>query len=215
MNLANKLTIGRIIAIPLFIVFMFMGNIYTRIAALGIFVLAALSDIYDGIIARHRAEVTNFGKFIDPLADKLIVSAALISFVQLRELSIPAWMVIVVISREFIITGLRSVAASRGTIIPASLSGKFKTTSQMVVIITILIILIINVALRNYWRTTALELQAFLGWRRLVGYILSKGSYWLMLLVTVLTVISGFNYIYKNRHILFEEIRNKTTARCR
>jgi len=212
MNLANKLTIGRIITIPFFIVFMFMGNIYTRLAALVIFILAALSDVYDGIIARHREEVTNFGSFIDPLADKLIVSAALISFVQLRELSIPAWMVIVVISREFIITGLRSVAASRGTIIPASLSGKFKTTSQMAVIITILIILIINVALRNYWRTTALELQAFLGWRRVVGYILSKGPYWLMLLVTILTVISGFNYIYKNRHMLFEEIRNKATT---
>jgi len=212
MNLANKLTIGRIITIPFFIVFMFMGNIYTRLAALVIFILAALSDVYDGIIARHREEVTNFGSFIDPLADKLIVSAALISFVQLRELSIPAWMVIVVISREFIITGLRSVAASRGTIIPASLSGKFKTTSQMAVIITILIILIINVALRNYWRTTALELQAFLGWRKVVGYILSKGPYWLMLLVTILTVISGFNYIYKNRHMLFEEIRNKATT---
>jgi len=212
MNLANKLTIGRIIVIPFFIVFMFMGNIYTRLAALGIFILAALSDVYDGIIARHREEVTNFGKFVDPLADKLIVSAAMISFVQLRELSIPAWMVIVVISREFIITGLRSVAASRGTIIPSSLSGKFKTTSQMAVIITILIILIINVALRNYWRITALELQAFLGWRRVVGYILSKGPYWLMLLVTILTVISGFNYIYRNRHILFEEIRNKATT---
>ena len=122
MNLANKLTMVRIIAIPFFLLFMFIGNIYTRVAALLIFILAALTDMYDGIIARHREEVTNFGKFIDPLADKLIVSAAFISFVQLRELAIPAWMVILVISREFIITGLRSVAASRGTIISASLS---------------------------------------------------------------------------------------------
>ena len=211
MTLANKLTIGRIIIIPFFILFMFIGNIYTRAAALLIFILAALSDVYDGIIARHREEVTNFGKFIDPLADKLIVSAALISFVQLRELSIPAWMVIVVISREFIITGLRSVAASRGTIIPASLSGKFKTTSQMAVIITILIILIANAVLKNYLHTTPLELQSFLGWRRILGYILSEGPYWLMLMVTILTVISGFNYIFKNKHILFEEISNKTT----
>jgi len=211
MTLANKLTIGRIIIIPFFILFMFIGNIYTRAAALLIFILAALSDVYDGIIARHREEVTNFGKFIDPLADKLIVSAALISFVQLRELSIPAWMVIVVISREFIITGLRSVAASRGTIIPASLSGKFKTTSQMAVIITILIILIVNAVLKNYSHATPLELLTFLGWRRILGYILSEGPYWLMLMVTILTVISGFNYIFKNKHILFEEISNKTT----
>ncbi|NIM03732.1 CDP-diacylglycerol--glycerol-3-phosphate 3-phosphatidyltransferase [bacterium] len=209
MTLANKLTMGRIIVIPFFILFMFVGNIYTRVAALIIFILAALTDLYDGIIARHREEVTNFGKFIDPLADKLIVSAAFISFVQLRELSIPAWMVILVISREFIITGLRSVAASRGTIIPASLSGKFKTTSQMVVIITILIILIVNALLRNYWQTSALELQTFLGWKRVLGYILDSAPYWLMLVVTILTVISGFNYIFKNKHILFEEISSK------
>jgi len=210
MTLANKLTIGRIVAIPFFILFMFTGNIWTRVGALLIFILAALTDVYDGIIARHREEVTNFGKFIDPLADKLIVSAALISFVQLRELSIPAWMVIVVISREFIITGLRSVAASRGTIIQASLAGKFKTTSQMAVIITILIILIVNAVLIKYVHTSPLELQAFLGWRRIVGYILSKAPYWLMFMVTILTVISGFNYILKNKHILFEEISNKT-----
>lgn len=212
MNLANKLTMGRIIAIPFFLLFMFIGNIYTRVAALLIFILAALTDIYDGIIARHREEVTNFGKFIDPLADKLIVSAALISFVQLKELAIPAWMVILVISREFIITGLRSVAASRGTIIPASLSGKFKTTSQMIVIITILIILIVNAVLKNYWHTTPLELQAFLGWKRVLGYILDRAPYWLMLVVTILTVISGFNYIFENKHILFEEISSKTTS---
>ena len=212
MNLANKLTMGRIIAIPIFILFMFIGNIYTRVVALLIFILAALTDVYDGIIARHREEVTNFGKFIDPLADKLIVSAALISFVQLRELSIPAWMVILVISREFIITGLRSVAASRGTIIPASLSGKFKTTSQMVVIITILIILIVNAVLKNYWHITPLELQTFLGWKRVLGYILDRAPYWLMLVVTILTVISGFNYIFKNKHILFEEINSKATS---
>jgi len=210
-NLANKLTMGRIIAIPFFILFMFIGNIYTRVAALLIFILAALTDMYDGIIARHREEVTNFGKFIDPLADKLIVSAAFISFVQLRELAIPAWMVILVISREFIITGLRSVAASRGTIISASLSGKFKTTSQMVVIITILLILIVNAVLKNYWHTTPLELQAFLGWERVLGYILDRAPYWLMLVVTILTVISGFNYIFKNKQLLFEEISIKTT----
>lgn len=211
MNLANKLTMGRIIAIPFFLLFMFIGNIYTRVAALLIFILAALTDMYDGIIARHREEVTNFGKFIDPLADKLIVSAAFISFVQLRELAIPAWMVILVISREFIITGLRSVAASRGTIISASLSGKFKTTSQMVVIITLLLILIVNAVLKNYWHTTPLELQAFLGWKRVLGYILDRAPYWLMLVVTILTVISGFNYIFKNKQLLFEEISIKTT----
>jgi len=211
-NLANRLTMGRIIVTPFFIMFMFMDNIYTRIAALLIFVLAALTDLYDGIVARHREEVTNFGKFVDPLADKLIVSAAFISFVQLKELSIPAWMVILVISREFIITGLRSVAASRGAIIPASVSGKFKTTSQMVVIMAILIILIVNTLLKNYWQVTLVELRAFPGWKGVLGYMLSKAPYWLTLLVTILTVISGFNYISKNKDMLFEEMKSKVTG---
>src|SRR3989339_1622228 len=150
MNFANKLTLLRIALLPFLIVFMHLNNFWTRILALIIFVGAAVTDIYDGIIARKYKTITTLGIFLDPLADKLIISAALISFVGLRELHIPAWMVILIISREFVITGLRSLAAAKNVIIPADKSGKFKTTSQITSIITLMISLIVISALKRY-----------------------------------------------------------------
>ncbi|OGS18362.1 MAG: CDP-diacylglycerol--glycerol-3-phosphate 3-phosphatidyltransferase, partial [Elusimicrobia bacterium RIFOXYA2_FULL_50_26] len=158
MNFANKLTLLRIALLPFLIVFMHLNNFWTRILALIIFVGAAVTDIYDGIIARKYKTITTLGIFLDPLADKLIISAALISFVGLRELNIPAWMVILIISREFIITGLRSLAATKNVIIPADKTGKFKTTSQIITIITILLILIADSALWRYKGTTGRQL---------------------------------------------------------
>ncbi|MCK4533781.1 CDP-diacylglycerol--glycerol-3-phosphate 3-phosphatidyltransferase, partial [bacterium] len=131
MNLANKLTLTRIVLVPLFMIYMFYDNVYTRVTALVVFIVAALTDLFDGRIARRYNCVSNFGKFMDPLADKLLVSAAFISFVGMEELQIPAWMVVCVISREFSITGLRTLAASQGKIVSASKSGKFKTTFQI------------------------------------------------------------------------------------
>jgi CDP-diacylglycerol--glycerol-3-phosphate 3-phosphatidyltransferase len=149
MNLANKLTMLRMALVPFLILFMYLDNFWTRITALIIFVAAAITDIYDGIIARRQKTVTTLGIFLDPLADKLIISAAFISFVGLKELHIPAWMVILIIAREFVITGLRSIAATKNVIIAASKAGKFKTTSQIVSIITLMLVLIVNSAL---WR---------------------------------------------------------------
>ena len=134
MNLPNKLTMLRVFLIPLFVWFMLtdLAGETSRYIALAIFIVASLTDLADGKIARKYNLVTNFGKFMDPLADKLLVSAAMIALVELGR--IPAWIVIVIISREFIISGFRLVAADKGVVIAASYWGKFKTTFQMVMV---------------------------------------------------------------------------------
>ena len=138
MNLPNKLTLLRIILIPFFVFFLLApvdipGKQYI---ALGIFAFARLTELIDGKIARKYNLVTNFGKFMDPIADKLLVSSAMIAFVQMGLL--PAWMVIIIIAREFIISGFRLVAADAGIVIAASYWGKFKTVAQMAMIIVLL-----------------------------------------------------------------------------
>jgi CDP-diacylglycerol--glycerol-3-phosphate 3-phosphatidyltransferase len=133
MNLPNKLTMFRVILIPFFVVFMLAElTPYDKWIALAIFIVASLTDLLDGKIARKYNLVTNFGKFMDPLADKLLVCSALICLVALAR--IPAWIVIVIIAREFIISGFRLIASDNGVVIAASYWGKFKTTFQMVMI---------------------------------------------------------------------------------
>lgn len=133
MNLPNKLTMFRVILIPFFVVFLLVDITYVdKWIALGIFIVASLTDLLDGKIARKYNLVTNFGKFMDPLADKLLVCSALICLVALER--IPAWMVIIIIAREFIISGFRLIASDNGVVIAASYWGKFKTTFQMVMI---------------------------------------------------------------------------------
>jgi CDP-diacylglycerol--glycerol-3-phosphate 3-phosphatidyltransferase len=205
MNLANKLTLLRIILVPFLILFMYVDNLWTRIIALLIFIIAAATDICDGIIARRSKTVTTLGIFLDPLADKLIISAALISFVGLKELSIPAWMVILIISREFIITGLRSMAASKNVIIPASKAGKFKTTSQIISIITVMLILITNSALWHYYHLRPDMLTGVPGWRSALGWSLKELPAILMFITTVLTLISGYTYMKRHRALLSEK----------
>ena len=133
MNLPNKLTTLRVIMIPFFVFFLLWQNGENRtfrMIALALFIIASLTDLLDGKIARKYNLVTNFGKFMDPLADKLLVCSALICLIELNAL--PAWMVIVIISREFIISGFRLIASDNGVVIAASYWGKFKTTFQMV-----------------------------------------------------------------------------------
>lgn len=133
MNLPNKLTMFRVILIPFFVLFMLVPiTPYDKWIALGIFILASLTDLLDGKIARKYNLITDFGKFMDPLADKLLVCSALICLVSLER--IPTWIVIVIIAREFIISGFRLVASDNGVVIAASYWGKFKTTFQMVMI---------------------------------------------------------------------------------
>lgn len=139
MNLPNKLTILRVFLVPVFVVFMLtdLGGSYSNWIALVIFVAASLTDSLDGYLARKNNLVTNFGKFMDPLADKLLVCSALICLMELNR--VPAWIVLIIIAREFIISGFRLVASDAGVVIAASYWGKFKTISQVVMIIALLI----------------------------------------------------------------------------
>lgn len=138
MNLANRLTIARLAVIPVFIVFMGLNTFLGHCLALATFVGTALTDYYDGKIARKRNSVTNFGRLFDPVADKVLVAAAFISFLDKEYLGIPSWMVIVIVGRELLVTGFRSIAASNGAVISAQKWGKLKAVSQMVCAIVIL-----------------------------------------------------------------------------
>ena len=205
MNLANKLTLLRIALVPFLILCMYLNNFWTRVIALLIFISAALTDTLDGFIARRLNTVTTLGKFLDPLADKLLICAVLISFVGLRELHIPSWMVVLIISREFMISGLRMHAASKNVIIAAHMSGKFKTTSQMLSIIIVMIILIVNSAIWHFSHSTPIQLiSSSVGMKYFVEWCLLKLPFYLMLITTILTVYSGLAYLYEHRELLKE-----------
>jgi CDP-diacylglycerol---glycerol-3-phosphate 3-phosphatidyltransferase len=204
LNLANKLTLTRIFLVPLLIFLMDVDNLWTRVFALLIFIGASLTDFYDGRIARKTKTVTTFGIFLDPLADKLIISAALITFVGLKELHIPSWMVVLIISREYVITGLRWIAATKNVVIPANNYGKFKTTSQIVSIIIIFLILIINSTLWEYKGIRGPDLLEQNGWNYVLGMALEQIPFILMFINTVLAIVSGLGYI-KQQKSLFRE----------
>lgn len=173
MNLPNQLTLLRIAMIPVFIFFLLNEQYYVS----GIlFLIASATDALDGKIARKYNLITNFGKIMDPLADKLLVTAALICLVELGE--VQSWMVIVILAREFIITGLRAVAAGEGVIIAAGTSGKLKTVFQMVALTLIL--------LRNWPFSYVTDLPI--------------GNYVLWLAV-IMTIYSGIEYIVKNKKV--------------
>lgn len=177
MNLPNKITVFRVLMIPLFIVLMLVHQIpNNELFALIVFTIACCSDALDGYIARKNNMITDFGKLMDPLADKLLVSSALICFVEQGQ--IPAWVAIVLISREFIISGFRQVAINKGIVIAASIWAKCKTTAQMIMCF----MLIINID----WKPAFIAEQV------------------LIYLSLALTVISLVDYIYKNRRILTE-----------
>lgn len=176
MNLPNKLTIFRVFCIPVFVATMLITAIpYNYYIAVAIFILASLTDLLDGKIARKYNLVTNFGKFMDPLADKLLVSAALIC---LTPAKIPAWIVIIIVSRELFISGFRILAADQGIVLAAGWWGKFKTAFSMIMII----VLIINTPLKN-------AVLDIIGWALI----------WISL---VLTIISMIEYVYKNIEVL-------------
>lgn len=141
MTTASKITMVRVILIPFFVLCLIQyivgGAEWLRWTALAIFVVASISDFIDGYVARHYNQVTDFGKFLDPLADKLLVTSAFIMFVQWGRM--PSWVVILVIAREFAISGLRMVAASNGTVIAAAWSGKIKTTCTMIGLVVMMV----------------------------------------------------------------------------
>ena len=169
MNLPNKLTVARMICVPIFVILYMQG---LSIPAFIVFIAASLTDMLDGKIARKYNLVTNFGKIMDPLADKVLVYAAFCLF--LENGAMPAWMLIVILTREFVVAGMRTVAASEGIVIAAGMSGKIKTVLQM---IAVPLLILDNPGLIH---TLA---QVFL-WASLV-----------------MTVVSGTEYVYKNRQV--------------
>ena len=178
MTLASKITLVRVVLIPLVMVLMYLsggvaGSIWLC-AALAVFIIASLSDYVDGYIARKYQQVTDFGKFLDPLADKLLVCSAMICLIDTNEL--PSWIVIIIIAREFIISGFRLVAADNGIVIAASIWGKIKTITQMVMIIFIL-----------------------LNFKGSAAYVIEQA---LIYAALVLTVVSLVDYIIKNKAVL-------------
>ena len=196
MNLPNKLTVMRVILIPFFVAALLYDNGSSqtmRVVANVIFIVASLTDLFDGKIARKYNLVTNFGKFMDPLADKLLVCSALICLIQLGQL--PAWVVIIIISREFIISGFRLVAADNGIVIAASYWGKFKTTFQMIAVI----LMIFNIP--------ALKTVTFIMLAAAVVLIfnipaLATVTMIMLVIAVVLTVISLVDYVAKNVEVL-------------
>lgn len=179
MNLPNKLTTLRVILIPFFVFFLLWqngDNRTFRLISLVIFIVASLTDLLDGKIARKYNLVTNFGKFMDPLADKLLVCSALICLIELGQL--PAWMVIIIISREFIISGFRLVASDNGVVIAASYWGKFKTTFQMFAVILLILDIPALVMLTNLcvWVALALTIISLVDYIAKNYKILTGGS---------------------------------------
>lgn len=175
MNTPNKLTIARMIIVPFLVIFLLTGwgGEANRYISLTLFVVASVTDWFDGYLARKNNLVTNFGKFMDPLADKLLVCSAMICMIDLKRL--PAWFVIIIIAREFIISGFRLIAAENGIVIAANYWGKFKTASQMIMIILLI-----------------LHLDG-------IFVILEQIFIWLSL---ALTIISLITYIWQNRTVL-------------
>lgn len=205
MNIANQLTLSRIGIVPFFIVCLLWGGFYAKVAAFLLFGAAAITDWYDGKLARKYGIISTFGKFIDPIADKLLVCSAFVCFIQVEPLQIPAWMVIIILSREFVINGLRTLAASKGVVLAALPIGKFKTFSQIIAILLILVILIVDTALVKFWGLESL--MEFSGWRYCLGVFLHYTPYLLVLGVAIFTLISGIMYIIHCKELLYESIK--------
>jgi len=197
MNLPNKLTVSRFILTIAFLVAMFSETRFHETIALAFFSAAGISDFLDGLIARRRNLITNFGILMDPLADKIMVCSAFISFVGLNW--IPAWMVVIIVARELAITGLRLLAASRNVVLAAEGFGKHKTISQIVAIIAILV-------LHSYqeWGVVG---KAIFGCH-IAGNVpwvdwFAPAAKWL---AVVLTFVSGWIYLWKNRAIYLQDL---------
>ncbi len=211
MTFANKLTLLRLALVPGFMVFMLFDDFWTRAAALLIFIVASITDWYDGKIARQTGTVTVVGTFLDPLVDKMLIAAALVGFMELPELHIRAWMVVLIISREFLITGLRSLAASRGVMMAADGVGKYKMVSQITAIIAILLILILNSGFEK-WPSIAPSANST--WGLHFREVLERAPFWLVFWVTILTIVSGVLYIRKYQDLLKQEFSMLKSAKA-
>lgn len=196
MTTANKITLARIAMIPFFIVCAMQGNAAFQIAALVLFCIASLTDFLDGYIARKYNQVTDFGKFVDPLADKLLVTAALLLFVEQGKF--PAWMVFIILAREFIITSLRIVAANKGRVMAAAWSGKVKTCVQ---IAGILLTFLLTIYQQKVGEMVADGTAAVLVTGSESGSLESAFSVYYLAIAVVMTAVtlySGWDYLSRN-----------------
>ena len=192
MNLPNKLTIFRILMIPVFIVLFFVEFEGHTLAAALVYVVACFTDFFDGYIARKQNLVTNFGKFVDPIADKMIIACSLIAICVTEPIVAPAHVykilvavfTMLILSRELMISVFRTVAADKGVVLAADMIGKFKTLVQMMALFALL------------------PVADFVVWNELVGIVFYYGGFILFSIATLLTVISGVHYIVKNRSVL-------------
>lgn len=201
MNLPNKITLVRIFLVPIFMIVMFLPVPYANLIAFFIFIVASLTDFIDGRLARSRNLVTNFGKFLDPLADKLLVASALIALVGQDKL--PSWIATVIIAREFIVTGIRLIASNEGRVIAASIWGKMKTVTQIIAISLLLI---------DNYRLPADESDIFMvhKFQNLIANftvapiegVVGILAVIMVAVATVATIFSGYDYIVKNKDVL-------------
>lgn len=186
MNLPNQLTVARLGLTVVFVACLSTSFPFNHTVALAIFLVATLTDYLDGVIARSRGLITDFGKLMDPLADKVLTAAAFICLLPTGAL--PPWVVIVIIAREFLITGLRLLAGSKGVVLPAEKLGKHKTAWQMGTIIYFLLLLAVN-----DWSNERFA------WQSVAWHVVGP---WIVAVTTVLTVYSGAGYFWKNRSLI-------------
>ena len=182
---ANLITLGRIILTPLFLYFLFGAQVSCKVLALAVFLIASITDAYDGYIARKYAAVSNLGKFLDPLADKILMSAAFIAFAVMDL--IPGYMIVIILLRDFLVTGLRMFFSYRGQVMETRRSAKIKTGIQIVGVCFVLIYLIL-IQVKEY----AFFMQ--------LGHMLTQNNivYIFMLIVTIFTAATGLEYIFVN-----------------
>ncbi len=191
MNIANRITMARIVLTIIFMLFLLWWERiwWTKLISLFIFSIAALSDFLDGFIAKKRNMITDFGKLMDPIADKILVLAAFAAFLEMQLINV--WMFMVIISREILITSLRLFALNKGKVLSASKAGKHKTASQMAVIFIILVFVVFKEIMK-----------AFYTWNPNWNNFLNWGIYILMLVTVGLTLYSGLSYLWENRKII-------------
>jgi len=189
MNLANRLTMSRILLTFVFMFFLFCHGLWPKVISLVVFILAALSDLFDGLVAQRRNMVTDFGRLMDPIADKILVLAAFAAFVQLQL--IDAWMFVIIVSREILITSLRLFALNKGKVLSAARAGKHKTVLQMTVIFTILGFIVLKEIILKYYT-----------WNPAWEKVFRQGIFFLMLITVGLTLYSGLSYLWGNRKVI-------------
>ncbi len=191
MNLPNKLTILRIILVGVFMLFLFSHGVLSKCLALLVFLAASFTDFLDGYIAKKNNMITNFGKLMDPIADKILVLSAFLGFVEMEL--IPAWMAVIIISREVTVTGLRIAALTQGKVLAADGGGKHKMVSQVFSIVAILLFLIFREA----------GIKTFGFWSGSTERIYKDAIFVLMLITTFLTLVSGISYLMRNKGVYF------------